>query len=545
MAIIEIKNLHFSYEEGSSVLNGIDLQVQEGQFVVLAGPSGCGKSTLLKLLKPELAPEGQLEGEILYNEVAITAHAANVTAAEIGFVMQNPDSQIVTDKVWHELAFGLENIGLDSQTIRRRVAEMANYFGIHKWFHDSTVQLSGGQKQLLNLASVLVMQPKVLLLDEPTAQLDPIAAAEFMHTLRKLHQELGLTIIMIEHRLEEVLAIADQVVLLDNGRILYDGLPVNLPKYLPKSHPMQKALPTPTKVFLEMDVDNVPLTVRQGQQLLKEKIQNRSTLKDTEYVKSECVLQAENVSFRYKKDGRMILNNFSYLLYKGEIASIVGGNGSGKTTAMQVLAGLYEAQKGEVRLYGKRLKKYKREALYQQIFAVMPQDPKLLFVEKTVQGELEEMAKQFQISDERITAIVQELQLQHLLERHPYDLSGGEQQKVAFAKMLLRNPQILLLDEPTKGLDAHAKEQLGKRLKKLQATGMTILIVTHDLEFAATYSNRCSMFFDGGIVSEGTPRTFFSGNHFYTTAAYRMSRQVIENAILWEDVVKVCKQISD
>lgn len=545
MAIIEIKGLHFSYEEGSSVLNGINLQVEEGQFVVLAGQSGCGKSTLLKLLKPELAPEGLIRGDIYYNDVAMTAHPSKTTAAEIGFVMQNPDSQIVTDKVWHELAFGLENIGLDTQTIRRRVAEMANYFGIHKWFHENTVQLSGGQKQLLNLASVLVMQPKVLLLDEPTAQLDPIAASEFIHTLRTLHQELGLTIIMIEHRLEEVLAIADQVVLLDDGRIIYDGLPEQLPLHLPKSHPMRKALPTPTKIFLEMDVDNVPLTVRQGQQLLKGKVKQYSVLKETEYVTSDCVLQAKNVFFRYEKAGKAILHNFSYQLHKGEIASIVGGNGSGKTTAMQVLAGLFEAQKGEILLYDKRLKKYKSDTLYQQIFAVMPQDPKLLFVEKTVQVELEEMAQQFKIPAERIATIIDELQLQHLLDRHPYDLSGGEQQTVAFAKMLLRAPQILLLDEPTKGLDAHAKERLGQRLRKLQATGMTILVVTHDLEFVAKYSDRCSMFFDGGIVSEGTPRAFFSGNHFYTTAAYRMSRQLIENAILWEDVVKVCKQIND
>ena len=545
MASIELKQLYFSYEESSTVLKGINLKIEEGQLVVLAGQSGCGKSTLLKLLKPELAPEGYMQGEILYNERSIKAYSSKTTAAEIGFVMQNPDSQIVTDKVWHELAFGLENIGLNTQMIRKRVAEMANYFGIHKWFHDSTVQLSGGQKQLLNLASVLVMQPKVLLLDEPTAQLDPIAAAEFMNTLRALHQELGLTIIMIEHRLEEVLAIADKVVLLENGQIIYDDVPEDLPRYLSKSHPLRKALPTPTKVFLEMEEDNVPLTVRQGQQLLKARVKHFPTLDDVAGEANECVLQAKDVTFRYEKDGKTILKNFSYKLHKGEMATIIGGNGTGKTTALQVLTGLFEAQQGEVRLYGKRLKKYKREALYQQIFAVMPQDPKLLFVEKTVQNELVEMAKQFNISEERIDTIIDELQLEHLLERHPYDLSGGEQQKVAFGKMLLRDPQILLLDEPTKGLDAHAKEQLGERLKGLQATGMTILIVTHDLEFAAQYSDRCAMFFDGGIVSEGTPRAFFSGNHFYTTAAYRMSRQVIENAILWEDVVKVCKQIND
>lgn len=544
MAIIELKDLHFSYEEGSTVLNAVNLQIEEGQFVVLAGQSGCGKSTLLKLLKRELAPEGQLHGEVFYNGIPIAAQPPKTVAAEIGFVLQNPDSQIVTDKVWHELAFGLENLGLDTQTIRKRVAEMANYFGIHKWFHDDTVQLSGGQKQLLNLAAVLVMQPRVLLLDEPTAQLDPIAASEFIQTLRTLHEELGLTIIMIEHRLEEVLAIADKVVLLEHGRIIYDGVPKFLPKQLSKLHPMRKALPTPTRIFLELDADHIPLTVRQGQQLLKERITYVEAIKELVAEHNESILQAKNVSFQYERGGKAILKNFSYQLHKGEIASIVGGNGSGKTTAMHVLAGLFEAQKGDIFLYNKRIEKYKSEALYRQIFAVIPQDPKLLFVAKTVQEELLEMAQQFKIETQRIETMIQEFQLGHLLERHPYDLSGGEQQMVAFAKVLLKEPQILLLDEPTKGLDAHAKEQLGLTLKKLQASGMSALIVTHDLEFAAEYSDRCSMFFDGGIVSEGTPRTFFSGNHFYTTAAYRMSRQVIDNAILWGDVVNICKRIS-
>lgn len=539
MALIEIHNLTFSYPEQSQCLHQINLTIQQGDFVVLMGPSGCGKTTLLKQLKTELAPNGDLQGTILFNGTALTNLPPKRAAAEIGFVMQNPDNQIVTDKVWHELAFGLENLGLDPLVIRRRVAEIANFFGIQHWFHKQTTELSGGQKQLLNLAAVLIMQPKVLLLDEPTAQLDPIAANNFLSTLNRIHEELGITIILIEHRLEEILAVANRVVAMDNGTIIFDGSPRNMMQNIPDT--LLPSLPTPMKVFSTVPKGSVPITIREGQKWLANQTVSDPVTSSTTQKKTNIILEAKNISFRYEKAGPAILHNFSFTLHEGQIYTILGGNGTGKSTALQVLTGLYNPQQGDIWLYGKKLKKYSQEQLYRNIFALLPQDPKTLFMEKKVKKELVKMAEEFNQSQEISNQIIDQLHLEYLLNRHPYDLSGGEQQKLALAKMLLRQPKILFLDEPTKGLDAYSKQEIATILKQLTEQGMTIVIVSHDIEFSAEHADYCALFFDGSLISEGVPRDFFTGNYFYTTAAHRMSRHLYENLFLWEEVSHLCK----
>ena len=547
MAILEINNLSFQYpDESQYVLKDVNLAITEGEFVVIIGQSGCGKTTLLKHLKRELAPHGSKAGTILYNGQVLEELEERTAASEIGFVLQNPENQIVTDKVWHELAFGLENLGLDTLTIRRRTAEMANFFGIQKWFRQKTVELSGGQKQLLNLAAVMAMQPKVLLLDEPTSQLDPIAAMEFIGTLHRLNQELGLTIVLIEHRLEEVLPIADKVMVMDEGSVIYDGPPNELLNKLPENHPMLLALPTAMRVFHAVEHQGIaPITIRQGRNwLLQRDVIHGNTITDKqERNKGEIVLEAKNISFRYEKDGADILHGFQVAVHAGEILTIIGGNGTGKSTALKVLAGLEKPYRGNVFVNGKKLGKYSKSELYRQQLAVLPQDPKTLFVEKKVKQELEHMADAMPSNlPGKLQDIIDMLDLQHLLERHPYDLSGGEQQKLALAKLLLLDPKILLLDEPTKGIDAHAKQALAHILQNLKQKGVAIIVVTHDIEFSAAYSDRSALFFDGNLVSEGEPRTFYSGNSFYTTAAHRMSRHVFENAITCEDVVALCNK---
>ena len=232
MALLEVKNLSFTYPrqpkdtmEAKPALSGVSLDIRRGEFMVLCGASGCGKSTLLRLLKRELAPKGEKSGEIFFCGKEQSELSEREAACEIGYVLQNPENQIVTDKVWHELAFGLENMGVPTPVIRRRVAEMACFFGIDYWFRKKTTELSGGQKQLLNLASILSMQPKLLILDEPTSQLDPIAASDFIHTLSKINKDLGLTILMTEHRLEEVFPLADRVAVMDQGKLLFVETP--------------------------------------------------------------------------------------------------------------------------------------------------------------------------------------------------------------------------------------------------------------------------------------------------------------------------------
>ncbi|QCR32102.1 ABC transporter ATP-binding protein [Lysinibacillus sp. SGAir0095] len=546
MALLTIKNLSFRYPgEENDALQSINLEIEEGELVVLIGQSGCGKSTLIKQLKREIAPHGNLTGDLLYKNRSMDELDQRVTASEIGYVSQNPDNQIVTDKVWHELAFGLENIGLDKSTIRRRVAEMANFLGIQTWYRQKTVNLSGGQKQLLNLAAITVMQPKVLLLDEPTSQLDPIAASEFLGMLRKLNEELGLTIILVEHRLEDVLPIASRVVVMDEGSIIYNGAPINLLDGLPTYHPMLSALPSAMRIFSAMGQKGAaPLTIREGRRwLLNQGFQNGELEENESAQNKKVLLEAKDVAFRYQKDGEDILHYFNLQVFTGEFMSVIGGNGTGKSTALKVLSSLLKPYQGQVFLRGKKIAKFSNVELYRNQLAVLPQNPVVLFVEKTVKKELQVMADVTKTSS-KLDAIINLFELDKLLHRHPYDLSGGEQQKVALAKLLLLEPQMLMLDEPTKGLDAHAKESLGSTLQALQQKGITILMVTHDIEFSAKFSDRCSLLFDGQIITTDIPRKFYSGNSFYTTAAHRLSKNLFRNAITCEDVVKLCNQTS-
>lgn len=553
MALVKIENLSFQYPlKERKVLQDITLSIEEGEFVVVCGVSGCGKSTLLKQLKREIAPHGKKTGAVFYNDVLLDELDQRTAAAEIGFVMQNPENQIVTDKVWHELAFGLENLGLKTTEIRRKVAEMANYFGIQQWFRKKTTELSGGQKQLLNLAAIMVMQPKVLILDEPTSQLDPIAAVEFISTLQKLNKELGLTIILVEHRLEEVYAIADRVVVMEEGKIVCNDKPRTVAQQLKeqKRHqPMMLGLPTPVRVFNQLSIESdSPLTVREGRKWLKDYFRNETKVVQQSREENErgnVLLEVKETWFRYERDLPDILRGFAIQIRAGEIFSIVGGNGTGKTTALKVMAGLYKPYRGKIILDGKKLTKYKNGELYRNNLAVLPQDPQTLFVENKVEKELKKMVQKEKYSDEeaekRIADIIATLQIEHLLESHPYDLSGGEQQKVALAKILLSNPRIIFLDEPTKGIDAESKRIFADILRGLKGQGVAIVMVTHDIEFSAEHSDRCAMFFDGGIVSEDITQLFYSGNNFYTTAAHRMSKHMFEDAVTCEDVIHLCR----
>lgn len=547
MEIVKVENVSFTYpNESKPILKNINLTVEQGEFIILIGQSGCGKSTLLRHFKKELSPHGKKTGTFFYDGKNLDEIMSEKTASEIGYVFQNPDNQIVTDKVWHELAFGLESLGVDKHTMRRRVAEMANFFGIQKWFHHKTSELSGGQKQLLNLASIMVMQPKLLLLDEPTSQLDPIAAMEFIQTLKRLNKELGITIILVEHRLEEVLPIADRVLIMEKGDLLFDGDPREIINTLPPKHNLITALPTATKMYHLLDGEGpIPLTIREGRKWLAKKktdIHNGNQLPVASEMSNTIVLEAKDVAFRYEKNTFDIIQHLNLQVKKGEFLTILGGNGTGKSTVLSLLAGLQKPYRGKILLHDKLLKNYRNKELYQKFITLLPQEPKTLFVQKTVKQELEDTAKYHNILDEKVDEMIVQFQLTHLLERHPYDLSGGEQQKLALAKLLLIEPEILLLDEPTKGLDAYAKEELAAILKKLQAKRLTIVMVTHDIEFSAQHSSRCALLFDGNIVSEDEPRSFYRGNNFYTTAAHRIARGILDEVIICDDVVMLCKK---
>lgn len=560
MELLKVENLSFTYPRQSGdtspekeALHQVSFQIQEGDFVVVCGESGCGKTTLLRMLKRELAPAGQKQGAIFFSGREQSELSDREAACEIGFVLQNPENQTVTDKVWHELAFGLENMGIPTPVIRRRVAEMACFFGIDDWFRKKTSQLSGGQKQLLNLASVMAMQPRLLILDEPTSQLDPIAASDFINTLVKINKELGLTILLTEHRLEDVFPVADQVMVMEKGQLLYMGSPREVGKNLKQAkenHKMLLGLPSAVRIYQGLDEIEVscPLTVREGRNFIREEYDNRITRieRKQEAIIGEIAMRMKEVCFRYEKDTPDVLENVELTVYKGEILSLLGGNGAGKTTLLSVISGANIPYKGKIEIFGKRLKKYKGKELYVRNLVSLPQNPQTVFLKMTVREDYEELRNVLEYSKEEmqkaITEVSKRLEISHLLDRHPYDLSGGEQQKAAIGKVLLLQPKFLLLDEPTKGIDAWAKKQLGILLGELKQQGITILMVTHDVEFAAEVSDRCGLFFDHQVVSVDKPEEFFCNNNYYTTAANRISRQQYENAITCEEVIALCKR---
>ncbi len=529
---IKIKNLIFSYPNSEkTALNDVNLTINQGEFVTICGKSGCGKSTLLRHLKPILTPHGKTSGEIYFDGKSIYDLSDREQAENIGFVMQNPDNQIVTDKVWHELVFGLESLGINSAEIRSKAAEMASFFGIQNWFYENVANLSGGQKQILNLASVMVMNPTLLLLDEPSSQLDPISAHDFFTMLERINTELGVTIILSEHNLSEVFPLSDKVVVMEDGKITAENTPYKIGEEL-KQNSMFAALPTPTKIYYSLgnNSGNCPITIRDGHKWLeKQQINEHFEFKsEKNRINTEPILELKDVWFRYEKNSDDILKGLSFKVHENEFYAIVGGNGVGKSTALSVISKINKPYRGKVFINDDTK------------VAVMPQNPQSLFLKKSVLEELYDAV--FDVEKEKrkneIEYVIKLCELDNLLENHPYDLSGGEQQRVALAKMLLRKPDLLVLDEPTKGLDACFKRKLATILKSLQKNGMTVLMVTHDIEFCAEYADICAMFFDGKIVSEAPPRKFFAENNFYTTSAKRMADGIIENAVLDKDMIR-------
>ena len=531
MEILKVENLSFTYPlTASPAVNKAAFGVNKGEFIAVCGATGSGKSTLLRLLKREIAPLGEISGRIIFDGVAVNELEAEKSAAGIGFVMQNPEHQLVTDTVWHELAFGLENLNLPQSVMARRIAETAAYFGIESWYDKKVSELSGGQKQLLCLAAVMVMNPQVLVLDEPTSRLDPIAASEFIAALKKLNSELSLTIIISEHRLEEVIPACDRLLVLENGSVKAFDTPQKVVPMLDEK--LLRAMPAAVRLFRAVGGrGECPLNIREGRGFLEANFSRQVTeLPVKEYVHSgKAAMRFKDVYFRYERNVPDVLRGLNLTVYENEICCILGGNGSGKTTTLSVAANLVKPYSGTVEIFGRKLKEYKNQTLYKNCLTMLPQDVQTVFMRNTVREELDGTESEMFPFD-----------FDKLMDKHPYDLSGGEQQLVALAKVLSSKPKLLLLDEPTKGIDADAKFRLVSILRQLKADGMTIVIVTHDTEFACDCADRCAMIFRGENVSEDIPREFFSENNFYTTAVSRMTRDVYSKAVSLDDASELC-----
>ncbi|MBQ9985216.1 MAG: ATP-binding cassette domain-containing protein [Oscillospiraceae bacterium] len=524
MEILRAENLTFTYSgHRAFALRDISFKVRSGEFVTICGHSGSGKSTLLSLLKPSVAPSGELCGTLCFSGRPLSELSPREEAESIGFVRQDPERQIVTDKVWHELAFGLENLGLSQNEIRVRVAETAAFFGIDEWFYKDTSELSGGEKQLLNLAAVMVMRPQVILLDEPTSRLDPIAAESFISVLSKINRELGTTIVICEHRLDEILPCSDRLLMLSEGELMLFSSPREAAMSICKSDAdAALSMPVAARVHAALGAaPPCPLSVREGRDFLGTYMQeNTPDLQlipvDGEAEEREQVLKLSEICFRYEKSSPDILKNLSLSLRQGELLAIIGGNGAGKSTLLSVIAGLSKPHHGKVSC--------KKRA------ALLPQDPTSLFTCDTLASDLKTISSDYE-KEAKLCHIG------HLLSRHPLDLSGGELQRAALAKVLLTDADILLLDEPTKGLDAQLRKNFGALLKSLTESGKSIVIISHDIDFCAEYADRVCMLFDGEISAADAPRRFFSRNSFYTTTASRMARSLLPGAVLADDII--------
>lgn len=560
MALLRFDKVSFAYPDAKMrALDQVSFSMEEGEYIVVCGESGCGKTTLLRQAKPELTPAGARDGSVYYMDQPLAEVPDQVSAMEIGYVQQNPDNQIVTDYVWHELAFGLENMALPTSTIQRKVSEMASFFGMEEWFRKKTSELSGGQKQMLNLASIMAMNPKLLILDEPTSMLDPLAARNLLDTIARINRELGVAVLLCEHRLEDVFQRADRVLLMKQGSILADDTPENLTFALqrdPTASRIYLGLPGAARIFGELQKEGIcpadkklPLSIRDARRILKELNlpfeETAPTHQKTDSVRDKGekpVLEGKELWFRYEAKGKDVLRGLSLSVRRGELLSLLGGNGAGKSTLLRVLCGLKKPLRGNVKMEkGMRL-------------AMLPQSPQALFTYDSVWEDLLDAAKQgrgarfvdkvqgnAEASAERAREAAAKLELTDKLTSHPFDLSGGELQRAAIGKLLLQDADILLLDEPTKGLDAYLKQELAGILKKLTAEGITILMVTHDLEFAASYADRCALLFDGRITSEEEPHVFFSGNRFYTTTAGLISEGYLPEAITCGEVIAGCE----
>ncbi len=541
MAQIEFIDYSFKYpNEDKKALDNINLNIEEGEFVLICGPSGSGKSTLIQQLKTEIAPEGRRYGKILYNNKDIIELDSFIQASDIGMVFQEPDAQIVTDKVINELAFSMENLGYSLDTMGRRMGEIVQFFSMEDRLYEDIHNLSGGQKQILNLASVLLLQPKILLLDEPTSQLDPIASRDFIQMLESLNKDYSITVILSEHRLDDVFPIADRVIFLDKGNIKYEGSPRDAARdiYRKNDKMFFDFLPDISKLYFKLDKgeNSMPLTVREGRDWIKNLDIGESFLPVSNSGERDTIIKAKNISFKYERERPLVLNKLNLNIHKGEILSILGGNGSGKSTLLRLLGGAYKPKYGKIYLNGENFYKIPESERYKYI-GYLDQNPILYFLHDNVKEEIYNRGEKVHASDRDIEYLINLFQLEDILNRHPYDISGGEKQKLALVLVLLAKPKILLLDEATKGIDPISKNEIGKLLLDLKADGMTIVMATHDIEFAARFSDRCALLFDGDIKTLEKPREFFSENYFYTTTINRILRNKMPQAILYEDVI--------
>lgn len=531
MNILNVENLTFSYAGcDKRIFNQVSFAADEGEILLICGGTASGKTTLLKCLKPELSPYGQISGKIMFMGNNIENVSSNLTTAVIGYVMQRPENQTVTHKVKNELAFCGENIGLSDAEIKRQIAETAAYFGLEALLEQETSTLSGGQRQLLNLAAVLTVKPKLILLDEPTSQLDPVAAGNFIGTLQRITNELGITVIIAEHRFEQLLPIVDRILMLKSDMQAVYGSVKEIADKMISSSEISQSLPSWMRLYGQFRCkfnSSVPITLSDGRNFIENNIKNDiKELKRTDcLMNKEIAVKLKDICFAYEKNKNDVLNGVTLNIRSQSIFMIMGSNGSGKSTLLSVISGILKPYRGKITIDGKCIDKCKAFGS----ISLLPQDVQTSFFCDTVKEELNGNLKS-DIYDFSLYA-----------DTHPYDLSGGQQQLLAIEKLVNSNKSgIFLLDEPTKGLDGKMRQIIAEVVQKLKHSGKTVIAVTHDMEFAAMCADECGLLFNGEIISVDTPQNFFSSNLYYTTSAAKVSCNSYNGICNTDDLIKIC-----
>lgn len=486
MAVFKTENLTFSYPKSDKkAVDNIDIEIEKGELVLLMGESGSGKSTFLRLLKKELSPFGKITGNIASS------------CKSIAFVQQNPDTSFVTETVRGELAFALENRNMTDFQIAVRLGEISSFFNINDILDSKLSCLSGGEKAIVSIAAAMIDDADVLILDEPFAQLDPKAVLSVSSMIKRINTELGVTVITASHSSVELIDFCDRLIVLKDGRCICNSHA----REAVKDNSLLDFFPAFTGLFEER-----PLTVKEAIPL-SERFGEKSLEPET---KTEPAVLLKNITFAYGKNEPDILSRLSYTAYKGKINSVIGSNGSGKTTLLKVIGGIKKAYSGKVKKTGK--------------VCYMPQNVRCLFTKDTV-------------GDEISLATAEKLGIADCIYQHPFDLSGGQAQKLAFGILLEQSADIFLLDEPSKAFDSQSKRSLAELLKGLCSQGKTVIMVSHDIDFVGDVSDFVSFLSDGIISTAGCRRKVLSSLKFYTTQIRRITLGKLKYAVSAEDLI--------
>lgn len=520
MELFKIQNLSYYYPNTEiPALNEIDLTINEGEFILLLGKSGSGKSTLGRVFN-KIVPEfhgGKIGGTVRGTK-------------EVGMVFQDPEKQLVMDKVERELAFGLENLGIKPELMRKRIMETLSFLNMWDIRDKKTFELSGGQKQKTAVGSTIAMGYRFLILDEPTSQLDPVAAEEILNILKRLNEELGYTIILIEQRIGRCFHLADRILFMDNGRLVFDGNPEEFAFWC--SSMDMKFLPSMSDLFVKLKQEAIPLTIKEGRNKLKELVYCRHSQgiekNKRKILNNKEIININKVSYTYE-NGKEALKNLNLAIDKGEILGIMGENGGGKSTLLKNISGILKPTKGKLIVGGE--------------VGFLSQNPNDYLFNDTVYEELKYTLDNKNIKDDsRIERVLKDLNIYEYVDRNPRDLSGGERQRVALASILVMEPDILLLDEPTRGLDRDLKDRLGEIVLRFKERGKTIVIVTHDVEFLGKYADRVGLIFDGSVAQIGCRYDILTSGIYYSTQMNKLFSGHVDGILTLEDALNLFKR---